>query len=107
MPKSMFDIFSGSFNGKARSCPECESAMQSNGCCSECVYGEEADMMEEEEDDSAEDMHKERMIEIRDDLQRLVDKMSKLAGDKKEEEPENESYMLPTVFAVRRTTAPN
>jgi hypothetical protein len=52
-------------------------------------------------------MHKERMIEIRDDLQRLVDKMSKLAGDKKEEEPENESYMLPTVFAVRKTVAPN
>ena len=64
-------------------------------------------MMEEEEDYSAEDMHKERMIEIRDDLQRLVDKMSKLARDKKEEEPDNESYMLPTVFAVRRTAAPN
>jgi len=81
--------------------------MQSNGCCSECGYGEEEDMMEEEEDYSAEDMHKERMIEIRDDLQRLVDKMSKLAGDKKEEEPENKSYMFPTVFAVRRTAAPN
>jgi hypothetical protein len=80
--------------------------MESNGCCSECGYGEEEDM-EEEEDDSVEDMHKERMIEIRDDLQRLVDKMSKLAGDKKEEEPENESYMLPTVFAVTKTVAPN
>jgi hypothetical protein len=53
--------------------------LEENGCCSECGYGEEEgeyedDMGEEE----GEDMHNERMIELRDDLQRIVDKLSKL-----------------------------
>lgn len=48
--------------------------MESDGTCSECGYGEEEEYEEEGEDDG----HMERMIEIRDDLQRLVDKLSKL-----------------------------
>ena len=60
--------------GKSRSCPECDSPMESNGCCSECGYGEE----EEYEDEGEDDDHMERMVEIRDDLQRVVDKLSKL-----------------------------
>jgi len=63
---------------KQRSCPECDSPMESDGTCSECGYGEEEDMMDGEDDGEEEDMHNERMIEIRDDLQRLVDKLSKL-----------------------------
>lgn len=63
--------------GKSRSCPECESPMESDGTCSECGYGEEDDM-EMEDDGEEEDMHNERMIELRDDLQRVVDKLSKL-----------------------------
>ena len=63
--------------GKGRSCPECESPMESDGTCSECGYGEEDDM-EMEDDGEEEDMHNERMIELRDDLQRVVDKLSKL-----------------------------
>ncbi len=66
---------------KGKSCPECESPLESDGCCSECGYGEEEDDMGEMEDtgeDEGEDMHNERMIELRDDLQRVVDKLSKL-----------------------------
>ena len=66
---------------KGKSCPECESPLESDGCCSECGYGEEEDDMGEMEDmgeDEGEDMHNERMIELRDDLQRIVDKLSKL-----------------------------
>ena len=59
---------------KEKSCPECESPLESDGCCSECGYGEEEGEYEEE----GEDMHNERMIELRDDLQRVVDKLSKL-----------------------------
>ena len=66
---------------KGKSCPECESPLESDGCCSECGYGEEEDDMGEMDDmgeDEGEDMHNERMIELRDDLQRVVDKLSKL-----------------------------
>jgi C4-type Zn-finger protein len=50
--------------------------MESNGTCSECGYGEEEEYEGEEEGED--DGHMERMIELRDDLQRVVDKLSKL-----------------------------
>ena len=59
--------------GKSRSCPECDSPMESNGCCPECGYGEE-----EYEEEGEDEGHMERMVELRDDLQRVVDKLSKL-----------------------------
>ena len=62
--------------GRSRSCPECDSPMESDGTCSECGYGEEEEY--EEEGEEEENGHIERMVEIRDDLQRLVDKLSKL-----------------------------
>jgi len=64
--------------GRSRSCPECESPLESDGCCSECGYGEEEDMEMEDEGEGEDDGHMERMIELRDDLQRVVDKLSKL-----------------------------
>ena len=73
--KSLLMILGAPSGGKERSCPECESPLESDGCCSECGYGEEEDM---EEEDEGEDMHNERMTEIRDDLQRVVDKLSKM-----------------------------
>ncbi len=69
--KSLLMILGGPSGGRDRSCPECDSPLESDGCCSECGYGEEEDMEEE-------DMHNERMVEIRDDLQRVVDKLSKM-----------------------------
>ena len=63
---------------KGKSCPECESPLESDGCCSECGYGEEEGEYKEEGGEEGEDMHNERMIELRDDLQRVVDKLSKL-----------------------------
>ncbi len=59
--------------GKGRSCPECDSPMESDGTCSECGYGEE----EEGEEEGGEE-GSDRLVEIRDDLQRIVDKISKL-----------------------------
>ena len=61
-------------SGKGRSCPECKSPMESDGTCSECGYGEE----EEGEEGEMEDEGGDRLMEIRDDLQRLVDKISKM-----------------------------
>ena len=62
--------------GKGRSCPECESPMESDGTCSECGHGEEEEY--EDEGEGEDDGHMDRMIEVRDDLQRVVDKLSKL-----------------------------
>lgn len=78
--KTLLMILGGPMGGKKeRSCPECESPLESNGCCSECGYGEEEGEYEEEGgEEEGEDMHNERMIELRDDLQRIVDKLSKL-----------------------------
>jgi len=74
---AMLAILGGPMKGKNRSCPECDSPMESDGTCSECGYGEEEEMYEDE-DEGDEDDHNERMIELRDDLQRVVDKLSKL-----------------------------
>jgi len=49
--------------------------MESDGTCSECGYGEVEDEGEEYE---GEEMSSDRLMEIRDDLQRVVDKLSKL-----------------------------
>ena len=70
--KAMLAILGGPMGGKSRSCPECDSPMESDGTCSECGYGEE------EEYEGEDDDHMDRMIEVRDDLQRVVDKLSKL-----------------------------
>jgi uncharacterized Zn finger protein (UPF0148 family) len=78
--KTLLMILGGPMGGKkGRSCPECESPLESDGCCSECGYGEEEGEYEEEGgEEEGKDMHNERMIELRDDLQRVVDKLSKL-----------------------------
>ena len=79
MPKSMnamLAILGGPMSGKSRSCPECDSPMESDGTCSECGYGEDEEGYEDEGE--KDDGHMDRMIEIRDDLQRVVDKLSKL-----------------------------
>ena len=60
---------------KTRKCPECSSPMESDGSCSECGYGESEDDGEEGE---MEGEGADRLMEIRDDLQRLVDKISKM-----------------------------
>jgi tRNA(Ile2) C34 agmatinyltransferase TiaS len=62
---------------KKHSCPECESDMESDGTCSECGYGESEDE-EGEEAGEYEGESSERLMEIRDDLQRIVDKISKM-----------------------------
>ena len=75
---AMLAILGGPMGGKSRSCPECESPMESDGTCSECGYGEDDGMDMEDDGEGEDDGHMERMIELRDDLQRVVDKLSKL-----------------------------
>ena len=57
---------------KTKSCPDCGMPLESNGCCSECGYGEEP-MQEEDEQTETQ-----AMLDLRDALQtalKLVDRM--------------------------------
>ena len=57
-------------------CPDCGAEMKSNGTCPECGYGEDYGV--EGEDDAEEEMHMQAMMDIRDDLQRVVEKLGRL-----------------------------
>ena len=57
-------------------CPDCGCDMKSNGTCPECGYGEEED--EGEEEGEEEGMDVQAIMDIRDELQRLVEKLGRL-----------------------------
>ena len=61
--------------GKAY-CPDCGCDLKSNGSCPECGYGEEEEMEDEEEGE--EESHMQAMMDLRDDLQRIVEKLGRL-----------------------------
>lgn len=61
--------------GKGKSCPDCGSPTQ-NGECPECGYGSEDDGMEMDEV-----MENRQMMEIRDDLQRIVAKLGQMIAE--------------------------
>lgn len=56
-------------------CPDCGCDLKSNGCCPDCGYGEdeEEDDMEEEEGPDLQ-----AIMDIRDELQRVVEKLGRL-----------------------------
>lgn len=56
-------------------CPDCGCDLKSNGCCSECGYGEEEedDGMEEEEGSDLQ-----AILDIKNDLQRVMEKIDRL-----------------------------
>jgi uncharacterized Zn finger protein (UPF0148 family) len=56
---------------RAKSCPDCGSPVEPNGECPECGYGEEEEGEEEGMDVGA-------LLEIRDDLQRIANKIADL-----------------------------
>ena len=58
---------------KAKACPDCGSPMM-NGECPECGYGSEEDGMESE----SEGIETSALLELRDDLQRVVSKLGEL-----------------------------
>ena len=58
-------------------CPDCGCDMKSNGTCPDCGYGEEEeDDMEEEGEEEGMDMP--AIMDIRDDMQKLVEKLGRL-----------------------------
>lgn len=65
------------FGGTGKSyCPDCGCDMKSNGTCPECGYGE--DEGEEEGEDEGEGMDLQALLDLKDDLQRVMDKINRL-----------------------------
>ena len=56
-------------------CPDCGCDLKSNGSCPDCGYGEEDDM---EEEGGEEEMDMQAIMDIRDDLQKLVEKLGRI-----------------------------
>lgn len=56
-------------------CPDCGCDLKSNGTCPECGYGEDDGGME---DDGGEEMDLQALLDIKDDLQRVMDKINRL-----------------------------
>ena len=54
-------------------CPDCGCDMKSNGACPECGYGEEEEDMEEEEGPDLQ-----AIMDIKNDLQRVMEKIDRL-----------------------------
>ena len=74
---SKLTIALGSFMGAGKDyCPDCGCDMKSNGACPECGYGEEEDT--EEEGDEEGEMDMQALMDIRDDLQKLVEKLGRI-----------------------------
>jgi hypothetical protein len=57
-------------------CPDCGCDMKSNGTCPDCGYGE--DEGEEEGGEESEGMDLQALLDIKDDLQRVIDKINRL-----------------------------
>lgn len=60
-------------------CPDCGCELKSNGCCSDCGYGED-DMEDdgEEEGDGEESAQVQAILDIKNELQRVMEKIDRL-----------------------------
>ena len=74
---SKLTIALGSFMGAGKDyCPDCGCDMKSNGTCPECGYGEKEEADDMEEGEEGPDLQ--AIMDIRDDLQKLVEKLGRI-----------------------------
>lgn len=57
-------------------CPDCGAPMNGEGGCDECGYGMEGD--EEEEDDEEEGVSLQELLDVKDELQRVLEKINRM-----------------------------
>ena len=62
--------------GRKDYCPDCGCDMKSNGTCPDCGYGE--DEGQEEGEGEEEGMDMQALIDIKNDLQRVMEKIDRL-----------------------------
>lgn len=60
--------------GPAPKCPDCGASLNGEGCCDECGYG----MEEEEEEEESEGASLQELLDIKDELQRVLEKVNRL-----------------------------
>lgn len=60
--------------GGKQYCPDCGCDLKSSGECPDCGYGEEG----EEEDDKEESMQAQTLLDIKNELQRVMEKVDRL-----------------------------
>jgi len=71
---SLMKTFDSMFGNSKDYCPDCSSEMGSNGCCSNCGYGEEDDMEEEED----EQLETQSLLDVRDTLQNALKQIDRM-----------------------------
>jgi len=70
---SLLNALGSMLGQKQNYCPDCGMEMGSNGCCSECGYGEEDDMQEEDEQ-----METQSLLDLRDTLQNALKQIDRM-----------------------------
>lgn len=72
---SKLTIALGSLMGGGKDyCPDCGCDMKSNGTCPDCGYGED----ESEEEGEEEGMDIQALVDLKNDLQRVMEKIDRL-----------------------------
>ena len=82
---SLMNALGSMMGGSKNYCPDCGSQVGSNGCCSDCGYGED-DMMEDDSEDKAE---MQSLLDLRDTLQNALKQVDRLiVGGEFDSKPE-------------------
>lgn len=58
-------------------CPDCGASLNGEGCCDECGYGT-GEEEEEEGEDESEGASLQELLDIKDELQRVLEKVNRL-----------------------------
>jgi hypothetical protein len=72
---SLINALGSMLGSKSNYCPDCGTELKSNGSCNDCGYGEEDDMMEEEEDEQAETQS---LLDVKKQLQSAMDLIDRM-----------------------------
>jgi hypothetical protein len=94
---SLMNALGSMLGSKNNYCPDCGMEMKSNGCCDDCGYGEEDDMMEEED----EQIKTQSLLDLRDTLQnalKQIDRMIVSNCDDGSDSSESKMQPQATVF---------
>jgi hypothetical protein len=78
-------------------CPDCGEQVGSNGCCSDCGYGEEDNM-----DSEHESMETQSLLDLRDTLQSAIKMIDRMIVDNAAEDSEQQQEPVMTTTFVRQ-----